>query len=166
MRAPWLVIGFILAFVLFTASAWPDVHYWLVKKNFTTVAESSGYGRATVKFSEVTVEALVPLTPNLQRRGLAKRTGLGSREGMLFTYQQPSRYAFWMNGMLFPLDFIWINDNRVVDLTVDVPTPLPDQTDLPIYRPEFPITSMLEVAGGFAAANNIKIGDVVKIELK
>jgi len=166
MRAPWLIVGFIFAFSIFATSAWPDVHDWLVSKSFSGTKQSGGYGRATVNFSETTVSASVPLTSALERKGLAGRTGLNSREGMLFVFSQPARYPFWMEGMLIPLDFIWMGNGHVVDLTADVPAPLPGQTELPIYRPNAAATSMLEVNAGFAAAQNIHIGDMVRIDRK
>ncbi len=45
--------------------------------------------------------------------------GLSYREqipldGMLFIFPSSKKYAFWMKGMSFPLDIIWINENGEV----------------------------------------------------
>lgn len=164
MRAPWLVIGFIFSFSVFLWSAWPDINHWLVNNNFANTKAQGQYGRASVKFSEVVVDSSVPLTASLKRQGLAGRTGLGSHEGMLFVFDSADRYAFWMNGMLIPLDIIWINHNQVVDISVNIPPPSFGQKDLPIYRPNLPASAALEVAAGFSASHNIKIGDEVRID--
>jgi uncharacterized membrane protein (UPF0127 family) len=164
MKGSWLVVGFIIAFSIFFTSAWPDVHRWLDSHGATDQGQRGDYSRATVEFSEIVVDASVPLTSAKEQQGLAGRTGLGSREGMLFVFDQPGRDPFWMNGMLIPLDFIWLSKNQVVDITANVPPPQPGQTELPIYRPEVQAASMLEVMGGFTAEHQIKVGDAVRID--
>src|SRR3989344_1510763 len=45
-------------------------------------------------------------------RGLAFRDKLGS-DGMLFLYETPGSYGFYMKDVRFPLDIIFIKDGRV-----------------------------------------------------
>jgi len=56
-------------------------------------------------------------------RGLSNRPPLGADEGMVFVFPEPSTPSFWMNGMRFPLDLIWIANQTVVNITSDVPVP-------------------------------------------
>src|SRR3989344_2633626 len=44
--------------------------------------------------------------------GLMFRDKLDS--GMLFVFEKPGIYPFWMKDTLIPLDIIWIRDNKVV----------------------------------------------------
>lgn len=164
MRAGWLVGGMIIALSVLAWSAWGDVHHWLVDNNAATPTHAGGYGQATVEFAQIAVQAQVPLTAALQERGLGGRTTLGEHAGMLFQYPEPSAYTFWMKGMKLPLDFIWIVDDQIADLTVDVQPPEPGQISLPVYRPRQPVTDILEVRAGFVAKYGLKVGDVVKIE--
>lgn len=97
-------------------------------------------------------------------RGLSWRDSLGENQGMLFIFQNSGHYAFWMKDMRFPLDFIWIADGSVVDLTENVPIPVGEP--LPMYRPRAPVNWVLEVNAGFAARNKIVIGDRVTLERK
>ena len=46
--------------------------------------------------------------------GLSGREKMGDDEGILFVFDTPGRYGFWMKDMQFPLDIIWINQNGVV----------------------------------------------------
>ncbi len=64
--------------------------------------------------------------------------------------------------MNFPLDFVWINGNRIVDLTQNVPKPVDANTsDLPTYTTQSPADKVLEINAGMIAKDNIKIGDIV-----
>lgn len=45
--------------------------------------------------------------------GLSGR-GHVSRDGMLFVFDFPGKYAFWMKDMTFPLDIIWISSAGIV----------------------------------------------------
>jgi uncharacterized membrane protein (UPF0127 family) len=84
---------------------------------------------------------------------------------MLFIFPKEDNYKFWMKGLSFPLDFVWIREGRVVDLVTEVPQPAPGQADntLPIIESSEGIDRLLEVNAGFVRANGIKIGDEVKM---
>ena len=61
--------------------------------------------------AEVIVE--VADTGEKRSQGLAGRDGLEENQGMWFRFDQPGQYGFWMKGMKFSLDFVWISgDNR------------------------------------------------------
>ena len=64
------------------------------------------------------------------------------------------------------MDFVWIRENKVVDVLQNIPPPQPEQTDesLPIYSSNEPADKVLEVLAGTAKRLNIKAGDLVKIE--
>ncbi len=88
-------------------------------------------------------------------------------EGMLFIFPSEGQHSFWMGGMLFPLDFIWISSDRtVVDITVDVPSPEPGVPDgeLPRYRPDQAVLYVLEVNAGVVREAGVQIGDTVTFE--
>lgn len=89
-------------------------------------------------------------------QGLSGREKLAENEGMLFVFDQPEIYPFWMKGMKFPLDFIWIKDNAVAEITEDVGV---DRMDI---RPKEAVDKVLEVNSGWVKKQGIKIGDTVK----
>jgi uncharacterized membrane protein (UPF0127 family) len=49
-----------------------------------------------------------------REKGLGGRENLCAECGMLFVFDRPGRYAFWMKGMRFPLDIIWLSGDSVV----------------------------------------------------
>ena len=97
--------------------------------------------------------------------GLAGRAPLGDDQGMYFVYDQPQIPTFWMRGVSFPIDIIWVRGDTVTEVTPNVPPPAKDATeaDLPRYRPSAPVDRVLEVAAGWAARNNIQPGDPVRL---
>ncbi|KKR81487.1 MAG: hypothetical protein UU73_C0001G0033 [Candidatus Daviesbacteria bacterium GW2011_GWA1_41_61] len=119
--------------------------------------------RTQIKINETVVNVEVADTPSERSKGLGGRLSLASNSGMLFVFPETKKTQFWMKGMNFPLDFIFIRDGKVVDIIPNVQPPLPNQPDsnLPVYEPTVSINMMLEVSAGFVAAHSIKLGDQV-----
>jgi uncharacterized protein len=104
--------------------------------------------------------------PEERSLGLGGRDSLATGSGMLFIFDKSEKYRFWMKGMRFPLDFIWINDTRVVDILPEMKPPEPNQPDetLPFISPIIAVDKVLEVNSGDVRRYNIRVGD--KIEIK
>lgn len=96
-------------------------------------------------------------------KGLGERESLASDSGMLFIFPEPSKYSFWMKGLSFPLDFVWIKGDKVVSILQNVPPPDPNQPDssLPVYQPNEEVDKVLEVGAGVIQRLNIKVGDTL-----
>jgi hypothetical protein len=100
-------------------------------------------------------------TDESRQKGLSDRAIVNS-DGMLFVFPQAQILQFWMKEMRFGLDFIWIKDGKVVDITPNVPTPRDDQP-LQIYSPSQPADMVLEVSDGQAAWFGIQKGQEVRL---
>ena len=103
------------------------------------------------------------LTPLEKQTGLSERDSLPSGTGMLFLYDEEGVRSFWMRGMRFPLDFVWIKaDCTVLETTLNVPPPEQGTptSSLPLYLPSQPILHVLEVNAG--EAQGIRPGDQVR----
>ena len=99
---------------------------------------------------------------NLKRsRGLSGRKSLATDAGMLFVFSTKAKSRFWMQGMLFDLDFIWIRNKRVIQLDRYIVHPQPDQNPA-IIVPQENVDQVLEVPAGFIDKYGIKIGDKVE----
>jgi len=121
----------------------------------------------TVRIGDAAILAEVPQTPQDRARGLGERDFLPRDRGMLFVFDFEHPHAFWMRGMRFPLDFVWISaDRRVVEVTTEVP-PQPGVPDaeLRLYRPNAPVLYVLEVNAGAVEDLDIRVGDRVEFTL-
>lgn len=104
-------------------------------------------------------------TPEERNKGLSGRESLPPSAGMLFVFDPATAGAFWMRGMLFPLDFIWIGRGcDVVDVTLNAPAPEPGTplTELPIYQIDEVAAYTLEVNAGEVERFHIQVGDEVE----
>lgn len=98
------------------------------------------------------------------QKGLSGRKSLSENKGMLFVFPQEARQSFWMKDMEFPIDIIWINDGKIVDIAPNVQPSFVEP--LPQYLPRLPVKFVLETVAGFSFKNNLKIGDAVEILTK
>ena len=98
-----------------------------------------------------------------RNKGLSGRVSLEDSEGMLFVYDKAAPHTFWMKGMNFPLDFIWIEGDLVVDITENVLPPAEDQADstLPLITSPENVDKILEVKAMTIQKLNIKVGDKI-----
>ena len=115
-----------------------------------------------VQVGEATVLADIADDAESRQRGLSGRESLDEGEGMLFLLANDSP-SFWMKGMRFAIDIVWIRDGRVVDVTADVPPPRSSNAPLPTYSPDRSADRALEVSAGWAADHGIRRGDVVRV---
>lgn len=93
-------------------------------------------------------------------QGLSGREIMSEDSGMLFVFSKAQKQTFWMKDMLFPLDFIWIFNNKIVQIDKNIPPPT--ITKFPkIIRSSIPIDRVLEVNSGFVEKHGINVGDEV-----
>ncbi len=120
--------------------------------------------KVTVNKQVFTTE--VARTPKTQEEGLSDRKNLAQDHGMLFIFSKPGRYSFWMRRMNFPLDLIYINGTKIVQIFNNVPPPSDkNSTNLPIYQSTQPADKVLEINGGLSQKYGFKKGDTVDISL-
>lgn len=123
----------------------------------------SSTGNVTAKIENKTYKIILAKTDADKIKGLSGRNNLAADEGMLFIFPQKAAYAFWMKGMKFPIDIIYIDDTKVVDFIENAPAPLAgqDASSLSIYKPGASANYVLEVNAHEVSKNKIKKGDVV-----
>lgn len=121
--------------------------------------------QATVVVNGQTFKADVAQTEKEKQAGLSKRGKMADNKAMLFTFDKADYYQFWMKDMRFPIDIIYINNDKVVTVFKNVPNPDKNNTNLPVYRSEEPANRVLEINAGLSDKYNIKPGDTVKITL-
>ncbi len=104
-------------------------------------------------------------SPEEKKQGLSGRESLAEDRGMLFIYSELGNYSFWMKEMKFNLDFVFINDQKVVDLKENIPFPKEGEEPQTI-RAEAEFDKVLEINQGMIEKLGIKVGDEVVIPLK
>lgn len=96
--------------------------------------------------------------------GLSKTEKLDDNQGMLFVFDNPGYYPFWMKEMKFAIDIIYIQNNKVTTVFENANPPTSTDGNLEIYEPTEKSDKVLELKAGSAKKHNIKKGTSVKIE--
>lgn len=107
----------------------------------------------------------VAKTQEERNQGLSGREPLGENQGMLFIFERQGFYLFWMKGMKFDLDFIFIKGDLVVDLAENIIHPKENQVPQGVNA-EQSFDKVLEVNAGLIKKYNLAIGDKVVYNFK
>jgi len=107
---------------------------------------------------DVLVKAEVVNTETKREKGLGGRTSLPDGRGMLFEMSQDDTQHFWMKGMLFAIDIIWIENGRVIGCEKNI-----SPSDPRVFASPGNTGYILEVPAGFCDRYSVRVNDEVKI---
>jgi uncharacterized membrane protein (UPF0127 family) len=110
----------------------------------------------TVRVSEgLELDTDVSSTSNERTIGLSKYQSLNDNQAMLFVFDELGLYSFWMRDMNFPIDIIWLNENKeIISIKEGA-----DPSEYPqSYYPEGDSLYVLETVAGFVRKNNLQKG--------
>ncbi|MFH2127172.1 MAG: DUF192 domain-containing protein, partial [Pseudomonadota bacterium] len=113
---------------------------------------------ARMDFGQHRVLAEVPVGPAQRIKGLGGRKSLEAGRGMLFIFYGKA-VSMCMRDMNFPLDFIWLNQGKVSQITPEVP---PDGASVTV-RSQGEAQMVLEVPAGWAKEHGVHVGQAVSI---
>ena len=124
-------------------------------------------GLATISTpSGAVIYAEIADTPAKHAEGLMFRTTLEPDHGMLFTFQEPGQWTFWMKNTKMPLDIIWLDaKGKVVHLESNVPICTRNDDGCPRYHPFQKALYVLELKAGIAESLQIQKGTQLAIVL-
>ena len=102
-------------------------------------------------------------TPAKRGLGLGNRDALRKGWGMLFVFERRIRHRFWMKDMRFPIDIIWLDNQRIVEIAERVPPP--DAESKPsLLVPGHPSNFVLELESGRVEALGISVGQTLRYQ--
>lgn len=109
----------------------------------------------TLQFGSKTLQVEAVNTDELRAKGLSGRESLQANQAMWFEFDESSVHCFWMKDMNFPIDIIWLNDQRKVVYIKEnaLPSSYPES-----FCPNEISRYVLEVQAGLAKQENITIG--------
>ena len=91
-------------------------------------------------------------TDALRSLGLGERDSYPTGRGMLFVFDSPYPYGFWMKGMRFSIDMVFLSRGRVVFIERGI-----GPEDRRIVTPPVPVDQVIEFNAG--EAQDISLGD-------
>lgn len=114
----------------------------------------------TLMAGSLAIPVSIADTPAARDQGLSDTETLPATAGKLFVFEQPGKPGFWMKDMRYGLDFVWIDSSlKVVAVTPNVAADTYPQ----VFYPPQPVQYVLEVNEGFAAKNNLIVGEQLSL---
>ncbi len=109
--------------------------------------------------NDIIIDIELARTDAEHTQGLSGREKLPEGEGMLFVFGEKSVRNFWMKDMNFPIDIIWLDGEKIVKISRN----LPPEGEKPNnhYSSGIAVDYVLEVPAGFCDTNKIKAGNTV-----
>lgn len=101
----------------------------------------------------------VASTPSTREQGLGGRQSLAANQGMLFVFSSNKPECFWMKGMRFPLDILWLDAHKkVTHIESNVsPDTYPKQ-----FCPDVPTAYGIELSAGTAKSAGVHPGQTLR----
>jgi len=94
-------------------------------------------------------------------QGLSDRSDLCADCGLLFNFSDREVREFVMRRMNFPLDIVFVDQQRVVKIAANLPPE--GQEPEQIYSSDQPVDQVLEIPANYCLQHDIKVGDPVFI---
>ena len=95
--------------------------------------------------------------------GLSGMESLPKDKAMLFIFGTPGIYGIWMKDMKFPIDIIWLDEQKKI---VSIQHNISPDTYPKVFNPDSEISYVLETNHGFAKENNFEVGKVLNFDVK
>jgi len=105
---------------------------------------------------------LVANTATTRYQGLSGKTmqGLGA-EGMMFTFPSSEVRTFEMRRMLFPLDFLWVQNGTIVKIDENIPAPKGNEKPAQVSSKPASVDTIFEFPAGFVSTNGVTVGEAI-----
>lgn len=113
----------------------------------------------TILINDIPLRVEISDTPKLREKGLMYRHKLLEDHGMLFVFDCPGIYPFWMKNTYIPLSIAFVSKEGEI---VQIENMEPLDT-LNLHIPREPILYAIEVNKGWFTSHNVKVGDTVYI---
>ena len=124
--------------------------------------QSKGEAEAWVSIGETRIPVELAITKEEQRLGLGERDTLEWGHGMLFVHERPEFRRYWMKGMRFDIDIIWIRNDKISSIAHQV-RHVPEENGPTISSIEL-VDRVLEVPAGYAQTQGWRRGHRVQVE--
>lgn len=127
---------------------------------------NSEVSKATAKVGNKTYKLILAKTDSEKVKGLSERDSLPKDQGMLFIFKDKAEYGFWMKNMKFPIDILYISDNKIVEIVENAPAPDKNTSpsNLPVYKPAEAVNYVLELNANEVKENKVKKGESVEFK--
>jgi hypothetical protein len=129
--------------------------YFFQREKQPSVAVLSS-GPRTVFLGDKQFSLEIAATRAERERGLSDRKSLCLGCAMLFVFDKKGTYPFWMKGMQFDLDILWVDDTRIMQIDRNI-SHLAGVAE--VRSPKIAVDRVLEINAGESDRLGLKEGD-------
>lgn len=108
-----------------------------------------------IVLGEQNIRVAISDTVRTRVQGLSKTESLKDNQGMLFIFDEPDYYSFWMKEMKYPIDIIWFGANKEI---VSIKENIDPSTYPRSFVSDKVALYVLEVPAGFVQTHKISLG--------
>jgi uncharacterized protein len=145
--------------IIFSALIFLGIVSIIMNYIFKEVYSTSGNPIKKVYFKNTFVKAETVSEQKKVELGLGGRKELPEGRGMLFLMPQKDYLRFWMKGMQFSIDIIWIEQGRIIGCEKNI-SPKDDR----IFTSPSQAGVVLETPAGFCDKYNVAVNDEIGIQ--
>jgi len=164
LRNRLIIGGFLLLTIFISYFIYNFVSYGMSMSGVSsTVYNSSGTNDANYLRSVKIVcgdnnqfKTYVAKNESDKEKGLSIFSTLDKKEAMIFVFDNPQKYSFWMKDMKFPVDMVWLDVNKQI---VDIAKNVAVDTYPKLFSPRADSLYVVEFKAGVTDDLKIKIGD-------
>jgi uncharacterized protein len=135
--------------------------FWLFRREKTAIPNLSTAGNniKEIKINGYVFSVEIADTSVKRESGLSGRSKLCPQCAMLFLFEKPGNFSFWMKDMRFDLDMVWISGDEIVDISKNVSHA---RGGAEVVRPPVPVSKVLEINAGTSEKLDLKVGDKIE----
>lgn len=123
-----------------------------------TSSDSLNYRQVNVTVNDIELVADVAANNEQRTKGLSVKDALAENEAMLFVFDTAQEHSFWMKDMKFPIDIIWLDNNKTVVHVERNLQPCSFGAFCPTYKPDDNALYVLETVAGFSEKHDVVKG--------
>jgi len=117
------------------------------------------YATTTITMPKGAIVAQIADTIVKETQGLSGRASLPQGTGMLFVFDSTGPQYMWMKDMNFPLDMVWLDQNKnVTYVAVDVTPQSYEQNPPEVFSSPTPASYVIELPANDASRLGIVLG--------
>ena len=114
-----------------------------------------------LRINNQSVSLIIADTEEERDKGLGDRESMPDNTAMLFVFDVSDTYAFWMKDMKFPIDIVWLDENKRVVHIVEsaMPESYPEN-----FIPPQKSLYVIELNAGLVSKYGIKVGNILNFK--
>ena len=124
----------------------------------TTNCKEAYRDDTSLKINGQTLKAQIAKTDAQREQGLSGRACIADTQAMLFVFDKPGYYPFWMKDMRFPIDMVWLSETKQVVWVENNVSPSSYPSNFVSAKPA---RYVIELAAGQSQALNLGTGTLV-----